>query len=72
MRANDPTFTTQEFTANEACIWRRSAEVIEELKPEFDAEGNLKLHEERVKEISSLLPVVNEGRPRRYLYHVEL
>jgi hypothetical protein len=47
-------------------------DVLEALKPEFEAEGSTQLYEDRVKETQVVLAEVAAGKISRYLYHVRL
>jgi len=61
-------FKTWDFTKEEAEQWRKKLQVLEELKPEFEAEGNLLLFKLRYNEANFIAP--NEHRRSRFLYHV--
>jgi len=64
-------FQTWDFTEREKEIWHRVNQIATELRDEFLAEGNLDLYEDRIEECEIDLPLVEEGRKRRYLYHVQ-
>lgn len=63
-------FKTWEFTEDEYAHWRDSKRIAEELKAEFEAEGNLSMYEGRIRESDTILEYVNDSRITRYLYHV--
>jgi len=71
LRRNNLSFHAWDYTRDECDHWRRSKEIAEELKTEFEAEGYLELYESHLKESDRLLQVVNEGRISRFLYHVK-
>jgi ubiquinone/menaquinone biosynthesis C-methylase UbiE len=64
-------YQTWDYTEDERAHWRRSKEIAEDLKAEFEKEGNIELYESRIKESDKLLEVVNDNRISRYLYHVQ-
>jgi 2-polyprenyl-3-methyl-5-hydroxy-6-metoxy-1,4-benzoquinol methylase len=72
LNANDLTFTTIDLTESNLAFWRRSQEVVNEMKPEFEAEGNKDLCEGRIIEGDSVLALAIAGRMSRYLYHVRI
>jgi 2-polyprenyl-3-methyl-5-hydroxy-6-metoxy-1,4-benzoquinol methylase len=71
LKKHDLSFRTWDFTEREKEIWHRERQVATELRDEFQAEGNLDLCEDRIEECEIDLPLVEEGKKRRYLYHVE-
>jgi hypothetical protein len=72
LAANGLAFTTYDLTAENLAFWRRSQEVIAEMKPEFEAEGNKDLCEGRMIEGESVLGLAKAGRMSRYLYHARI
>src|SRR2546426_515287 len=48
LEANDLAFTTDDLTASNLAFWQRSQQIVAELKPEFEAEGNQDLCEGRI------------------------
>jgi ubiquinone/menaquinone biosynthesis C-methylase UbiE len=60
-----------DFTQDEVEIWEKVLQVSEELKNEFEAEGNLDIYESNVSETKSLLEYVRTGRTSRYLYLIQ-
>ncbi|HKQ75135.1 MAG TPA: class I SAM-dependent methyltransferase [Blastocatellia bacterium] len=72
LSANELAFTSYDFTASNLAFWQRSQEVIAEMKPEFEAEGNKDLCEGRIVEGDSVLALAVAGRMSRYLYHARV
>jgi SAM-dependent methyltransferase len=66
------TFRTHDFSAEEKSFWRRTRTVLDDLKAEFEAEGNTRLYEERLAETRGELEAVESERVSRYLYHVRV
>ena len=64
-------YTTQDFTREEEEHWHKKVEVLEELKPLFEKEGNLKLFEYRYDEAVYYKGWDPEKRSR-YLYHITM
>jgi len=63
-------FQTWDFTELEEQLWRKSKQVAEELKSEFETEGNLDLYKSRIEESEELLKLVDSNRHSRFLYHI--
>lgn len=61
-------FQTFDFTTHDYTLARRKKEILEELKTEFEAEGNLFLYENRLGEANGVLAAVESGMHVRYLY----
>lgn len=72
LRRNDLEYVAWDFTPDEYDHWRRSREIAEELRHDFEDEGYLELYESRVRESDRLLEVVDAKRISRFLYHVKL
>lgn len=66
------TYKTYDYTDAEKRHWQREMEVLEELKPEFEAEDNTKLFKDFVDETQGILGLANSDRISRYLYHVQI
>jgi len=49
---------------------KESLEAADELREEFEAEGNLGIIEDRVSEAKAVLELFDSGRNSRYLYRV--
>ena len=69
LRSAGFTYRTVDFTANEERIWESEKRVAQELRAEFEAEGNLDLCESRITEAERMLKVCASRRNARYLYH---
>ena len=65
-------FQTYEFTESEREFWTRSKQVIAELERDFLEEGNMELYEDTYEEIVGTLKACEDGRRRRYLYHITI
>lgn len=72
LKQHNLNFQTWNFTENEHRIWRKGKELAEELKSEFEAEGNLDLYNASLNEAEHMLKLVDLGRMSRHLYHVQL
>jgi cyclopropane fatty-acyl-phospholipid synthase-like methyltransferase len=72
LKANGLTFTTYDFTESNLAFWQRSQQIVAEMKPEFEAEGNKDLSEGRIVEGNSVLELAKAGRMSRYLYHARI
>lgn len=67
----DLKFRALDLTPNEAGHWRKKVEVLEEMKPQFEREGNLNLYNYRYTEAARYANWDLEKRSR-YLYHITL
>lgn len=65
-------FRTWDFTEDYREVWERGLQAAEELKPEFEAEGNTSICEGRMTEAKWALEFCTTGRSSRYLYHIQL
>jgi 2-polyprenyl-3-methyl-5-hydroxy-6-metoxy-1,4-benzoquinol methylase len=72
LTANGFNFTTEDLTRSNLAFWERSQQIVAELKPEFEVEGNGDLCHGRLVEGESVLNLAKAGRMTRYLYHVQL
>jgi len=72
LTTNGLSFTTQDLTQSNLAFWERLQQIVAELKPEFEAEGNGDLCRGRLAEGESVLKLARAGRMTRYLYHVQL
>jgi SAM-dependent methyltransferase len=70
LRTYDLSFETWEFTTDELGVWERSIQAGDELREEFEAEGNQGILDDRIYEAKIHLPDFEADRVRRYLYHV--
>jgi cyclopropane fatty-acyl-phospholipid synthase-like methyltransferase len=70
LQANNLQFETHEFTLPECKQWKKQVKVLEELKPQFEAEGHTYLYYYRYDE--AIRKVNNLENRRRFLYHVRM
>jgi cyclopropane fatty-acyl-phospholipid synthase-like methyltransferase len=63
-------FQTWDFTQDEIEIWEKILHVAEELRHEYDAEGNLYIYEMSVSDARPMLETAKTGRCSRYFYHI--
>lgn len=71
LKKHDLSFTTQDLTEREAAHWRKKVEALEQLRPEFEREGNQALYDYRYSEAVRYADWDSSKRSR-YLYHVRL
>ena len=71
LKKYDLKFRALDLTENEAEHWRKKVEVLEELKPRFEREGNLKLYNYRYSEAARYANW-DLARRSRYFYHITL
>ena len=64
-------FTSFDLTEHEAEHWRKKVDVLEQLKPKFEKEGNLDLYNYRYSEAVRYADWDSSKRSR-YLYHIRL
>lgn len=65
-------FSRHDFTREHLEHAKRKLEIAEELRPAFEAEGNLFLYENRAGEARGEIAAVEAGTGRRSLYHVRV
>ncbi|MFH1373358.1 MAG: class I SAM-dependent methyltransferase [bacterium] len=65
-------FRVWDYTELEERLWQKGKHVAEELRSEFEAEGNLDLYRGRIQESEKLLKLVDPVRHSRFLYQVQL
>ncbi|MDP8226372.1 MAG: class I SAM-dependent methyltransferase [Candidatus Celaenobacter polaris] len=65
-------YKTWDFTEEEKIHWRKSKEVAEMLKDEFDKEGSIRIYQSRIRESNRILEYVESDRLSRYLYFIEV
>jgi SAM-dependent methyltransferase len=68
LKTNALCFEASNLSESDSQFWRRSKEVAEELRADFEVEGNGDLT--RLNEADAVLDLVRQGRHARYLYHV--
>lgn len=70
LRSLNLSFRTWVFTEEEKGVWERSIQAGDELRAEFEAEGNQGILDDRIYEAKMHMVDFEAGRVRRYLYHV--
>ncbi len=70
LQASDLPYETLDFTTDDYQHALRKRAIAEELRAEFEAEGNLFLYENHHGEAVGVAAAIEEGNHRRYLYHV--
>ncbi|MDQ3798514.1 MAG: hypothetical protein M3384_03605 [Acidobacteriota bacterium] len=71
LKKRDLKFSALDLTRNEAEHWRKKVEVLEELRPQFESEGNLNLYNYRYTEAARYANW-DSSRRSRYLYRITL
>ena len=72
LNKNNLKFQTWDFTNKEIEIRRKQIQIAQELRRDFQEEGNEDLCNDRIEECEIDLPRLETGKKRRYLYHVQL
>ncbi|MHA1945274.1 MAG: class I SAM-dependent methyltransferase [Candidatus Hodarchaeales archaeon] len=72
LKKNNLKFQTWDFTDKEIEIRRKQIQIAQELRKDFQEEGNEDLCNDRIEECEIDLPRLETGKKRRYLYHVQL
>lgn len=70
LRANGLAYTVQDFTSEELRLADLRRDVLEDLRPRFEAEGTLFLYESRIGDAHGIAAAIREGLHRRHLYRV--
>jgi ubiquinone/menaquinone biosynthesis C-methylase UbiE len=70
LRTVDIQFEAFDFTESDRRFWQRSKEAGEELRADFEAEGNGDLA--HMSETDALLDFIRQGRHARYLYYAQV
>ena len=70
LTANGLTFRTYDLTRQDYALARRRQEVLVELRPQFETEGNLFIYDNRYGDALGISQAIEEGLHVRYLYHV--
>ena len=68
LRANGLIFRTWDLTEKDYLLARRRKEILEELKPQFEAEGLMFIYENRIGDAMGIRQAVEEGLHARYMY----
>jgi SAM-dependent methyltransferase len=70
LQANDLCFRTWDLTSTDYGLAQLRKQVLTELKPQFEAEGNLFIWENRWGDANGISRAIEAGLQKRYLYHV--
>jgi SAM-dependent methyltransferase len=70
LRANGLSFRAWDLTKRDYILAQRRREVLEELKPRFEAEGLTFIYENRMGDARGIIQAVEEGLHARYFYCV--
>jgi ubiquinone/menaquinone biosynthesis C-methylase UbiE len=65
-------FSTRDFSDRDLVFWQNCRKATDDMRSEFEAEGNAKLWSSRDKETAHILKIYEEGRMRRHLYRIAL
>ncbi len=68
LQANDLAFQALELTRQDYELAQKRKLVLMELKPQFEAEGNLFIYENRLGDANGVSQAIEEGLHARYLY----
>lgn len=69
---NNLKYNCYDFTNSDKNHWRKSKEIAEELREEFENEGNSFIYLGRKFESENWLKYVESNRNSRYLYHIKI
>jgi len=69
LQANHLAFRTWDLTRQDYDLAQRRKAVLEDLKAEFEAEGNLFIFQNRLGDANGISQAIEEGLHARYLYH---
>ena len=70
LRANGVAFDVHELSESDRRFWQRSKDVAEDMRVDFEAEGNADLM--HLGETDAVLDLIPKGRHARYLYHARI
>ena len=70
LRANGVAFDVHELSESDRHFWQRSKDVAEDMRVDFEAEGNADLM--HLGETDAVLDLIAKGRHARYLYHARI
>ena len=68
LQENGLSFCTWDLTPQDHALAIRRKQVLEELKPMFEAEGNLFIYENRLGDAEGIRQAIEAGLHARYLY----
>jgi len=69
LRTSEIEFDAHDLSDSDRRFWQRSKQAAEELRADFQAEGNDDLT--HLGETNAVLDLIRQGRHARYLYHVQ-
>lgn len=69
LRTSEIEFDAHDLSESDRRFWQRSKQAAEELRVDFEAEGNEDLA--HPGETNAVLDLIRQGRHARYLYHVQ-
>jgi len=70
LRANGVAFDVYDLSESDRRFWQRSKDVAEDLRVDFEAEGNADLM--HLGETDAVLDLIQKSRHARYLYHARV
>jgi cyclopropane fatty-acyl-phospholipid synthase-like methyltransferase len=70
LKANGLAFRTWDLTQQDYRLAQLRRQVLTELRPQFEAEGNLFIYENRMGDAKGISQAIEDGLHARYLYHV--
>jgi cyclopropane fatty-acyl-phospholipid synthase-like methyltransferase len=70
LKANRLSFCTTDLTQQDYALAVKRKECLLELKPQFEAEGNMFIYENRLGDANGVVQAVEQGLHARYLYQV--
>jgi cyclopropane fatty-acyl-phospholipid synthase-like methyltransferase len=71
LQANGLVYRTWDLTSQDYALAQQRKEILMELKPQFEAEGNLFIYENRMGDAQGVSQAIEVGLHRRYLYIVK-
>ena len=69
LQVNGLAYQTWELTSQDYALAKKRKAILLELKPQFEAEGNLFIYENRLGDAEGIRQAVEDGLHARYLYH---
>jgi cyclopropane fatty-acyl-phospholipid synthase-like methyltransferase len=71
LKANHMSFYISDLTQQDYTLALRRKNILLELKPQFEAEGNMFIYENRLGDAQGVIEAIKQGLHARYLYHVQ-
>ena len=71
LQANALAYRTWDLTSQDYALAQQRKAILQELKPQFEAEGNLFIYENRIGDAYGISQAIEAGLHRRYLYIVK-